>query len=140
MKVKNIMAQIEYEVITNLIMTKCVNLNRFFYPCFFFLDELVDLAESAELASINQNTVLADLQIKMHMVFRKMATQISKELYFVFVFMLSLNGVLASKFYDFTAFDIKTSKSVPMKNYKGKVRRLLEIFNLQLTSSPCAFT
>ena len=70
------------------------------------------MAESAELASINQNTVLADLQIKMHMVFRKMATQISKELYFVFVFILSLNGVLASKFYDFTAFDIKTYKSV----------------------------
>lgn len=130
MKVKNIMAQIEYEVITNLIMAKCVNLNKFFYPCFFFLDELVNLAESAELASINQNTVFADLQIKMHMVFRKMATQISKELYFVFVFMLSLNGVLVSKFYDFTAFDIKTYKSVPMKNYKGKVRRLLRIFNV----------
>lgn len=91
------------------------------------------MAESAELASINQNTVLADLQIKMHMVFRKMATQISKELYFVFVFILSLNGVLASKFYDFTAFDIKTYKSVPMKNYKGKVRRLLRIFSPQFS-------
>ena len=128
MKVKNIMAQVEYEVIKNVSTWTDI-----FYPCFFFLDELVDLAESAELASINQNTVLADLQIKMHMVFRKMATQISKELHFVFVFMLSLNGVLASKFYNFTAFDIKTYKSVPMKNYKGKVRRLLRIFNIQFS-------
>ena len=133
MKVKYFLAQVEYEAIMNLIMAKCVNLNRFSLPLFFFLDEFVDLAESAELASINQNTVLADLQIKMHMVFRKMATQISKELYFVFVFILSLNGVLASKFYDFTAFDIKTYKSVPMKNYKGKVRRLLRIFNPQFS-------
>ena len=109
-------------------------LEQIFFPLlFFFLDELVNLAESAELASINQNTVFADLQIKMHMVFRKMATQISKELYFVFVFMLSLNGVLVSKFYDFTAFDIKTYKSVPMKNYKGKVRRLLRSFNIQFS-------
>lgn len=86
------------------------------------------MAESAELAGLNLSIVFADLQIKMHMVFGKMATEMSRELYWVycaFVFMLSLNGLLASKFYDFTAFDIETYKSMPMKNYKGKVRSFL---------------
>ena len=106
-------------------------LEQNFFTLVFFLDKFVDLAESAELASVNLNAVylnavFADLQIKMHMVFGKMATQmLSRELYFVFVFLLSLNEMLASEFYDFTALDIETYKSVPMKNYKGKVRRLL---------------